>query len=119
MVDISILHVPISSIVTRGNAAVVAACLDTATPIPGTDFDLVFSEIYLVLNPSSLQQEINQLQPSQFNALQLSRKIRQLGSSQCSLLVLKNGIALATLNLNVGASGSMDMGTTSLKTSTP
>lgn len=63
-----------TAMVPNGNAAAIGACLNKANPTSGTDFNFVFSQLLLVPNAKILQHALNQMQPSQYNALQLTQE---------------------------------------------
>ena len=78
-----------SVFVPHGNAGAVAACLDQASPTPGTDFDNVVSALLFVPNTEDLEHDLNQMQPSQFNAFQLTQE--NLNTRLFSVLSQRSG----------------------------
>jgi hypothetical protein len=54
--------------------ASISVCLDKANPVPGTDFNFVFNQLLFVPNAKVLKHALNQMQPSQYNALQLTQE---------------------------------------------
>jgi autotransporter-associated beta strand protein len=57
-----------------GNGGKVAKCIDRATVIPGTDFATVLNQLVQITDLKTLQKALNQMQPSQFNAMQISQE---------------------------------------------
>ena len=78
-----------SLVVPNGNAGAVAGCLDQASPAPGTDFDNVVSALLFVPNTEDLEHDLNQMQPSQFNAFQLTQE--NLNTRLFSVLSQRSG----------------------------
>ena len=84
-----ILKPPFSDLVTEGNAGAVAACLDTVDPIPGTDLFNIIDELIFLTDASTLKHAFNQMQPSQYNALQLTQE--NINTRLFSVLSLRAG----------------------------
>jgi len=62
-----------STLFPRGNVGAVAACLDTANPPQGSDLNNIITQ--LIFAPAKdIKHALNQMQPSQYNAFQLSQE---------------------------------------------
>jgi autotransporter-associated beta strand protein len=72
---------PFSNFFTRGNAGAVAACLDTLSPSPGSDLELVLAELRMISTLDELAQNLVRFQPSQFTALALAQENTMLYTS--------------------------------------
>jgi outer membrane autotransporter protein len=63
-----------SSLVPKGNAGAVAACLNNLFLVPGSDLTFVLEQLLFAPDVKTLKHALNQMQPSQLNALQLSQE---------------------------------------------
>ncbi len=57
-----------------GNAGSVANCINSHMAMPGTDLGHIYMSLFLAPDAKSIQHALNQMQPSQLNALQLSQE---------------------------------------------
>ena len=78
-----------SNIIPHGNAGAVAACLDQSSPTPGTDFANIVNQLLNVTDINIIKHALNQMQPSQYNALQLTQE--NINTRLFSVLSLRAG----------------------------
>ncbi len=77
----AITTLPINVVVTGGNAGAVAACLDTLSPAPGSDMELVIAELRQIPTVEGLTAALDELQPSQYTALALAEESTTLNTN--------------------------------------
>ncbi len=77
-----IVQLPFSTFFTHGNEGAVAACLDTLSPAPGSDLELVLGELRFIPTLDELGEALNEMQPSQFTALALAQEYATLYTNE-------------------------------------
>jgi autotransporter-associated beta strand protein len=77
-----VVQLPFSSFFTSGNEGAVAACLDTLSPAPGSDLELVIGELRFIPTLDLLGEALNEMQPSQFTALALAQEYATLYTNE-------------------------------------
>jgi|GEM_PF-2167433 len=65
---------PFSDVVTAGNGARVAQCLDEITPAPGSDLESIYEVLQCCSNLEFLESALNQMQPSLLKNMALSQQ---------------------------------------------
>lgn len=78
--------IPVGTLVGTGNAAPVAACLDSLDPSPDSDLGVVFAAITHLPTQEAIEQALLQLQPSAFTSLSVAQ--------QNNSVYVRNAVAL-------------------------